>query len=145
MIRTIVCEKEGCTGNSFYIKNLDNTLDLSCTKCSEIYTTQISNQSFIMVSNCCNCNNDIFKVFKGTDTGEIFAKCIECGNPPDKIYIDVDGNQVSYDTKILNDVKEIIYRVDQRLCNLERKLEGLEGGQELLEQSLAYVTRFLSD
>lgn len=144
MIRTVVCEKEGCAGNSFYIKNVDNTLSVACVKCNEVKKFELDRQQYIMLSNCCNCNNDTFKVFKDTDSNRVYVKCIKCGNPPEQIYVDVDGNQVSYETKILNDMREIVYRVDQTLQSLEKKVETLENGQELLEQSLAYVTKFLS-
>ncbi|MGL5245864.1 MAG: hypothetical protein ACRC7R_11880 [Sarcina sp.] len=145
MIRTIVCEQDRCNGNKFYIKSKDDILTIVCTECNREYEFDVSYYTFTMLSNCCSCNNNTFKIFKDTDKEGIYAKCTECGNPPEKIYIDLDGNQVSYDVKVLNDVKEIIYKVDQRLCNLERKLEGLENGQELIEQSLAYVTKFVSE
>lgn len=144
MIRTVVCEKEGCNSNSFYIRSEDNKLNLICTQCESKYDFDVSYYEFTMLSNCCSCNNDTFKVFKDTEKEGVYAKCTKCGNPPDNIYIDSDGNQVSYENKILNDIKEIIYRVDQRVFNLERKIEGLESGNELLEESLAYVTKFLS-
>ena len=144
MIRTVVCEKEGCAGNSFYIKNVDNTLSICCVKCEGIENFEADKQQYIMLSNCCSCNNDTFKVFKDTESNRVYVKCIKCGNPPDQVYIDVDGNQVSYNTKILNDMREIVYRVDQTLQSLEKKVEALESGQELLEQSLAYVTKFVS-
>ncbi|MPQ43316.1 hypothetical protein [Clostridium tarantellae] len=145
MIRTIVCEKDRCNGNKFYIKNKDDKLTILCTECSSECDFDVSYYNFTMLSNCCNCNNDTFKIFKDTEKEGLYAKCTECGNPPEKIYIDLDGNQVSYDSKILNDVKEIVYKIDQRIYDLERKLESLENGQELLEQSLAYVTKFLSE
>lgn len=144
MIRTVVCEKEGCAGNSFYIKNVDDTLCVGCVKCDRAKEFELGRQQYIMLSNCCNCNNDTFKVFKDTDSNRIYVKCIKCGNPPEQVYVDVDGNQVSYETKILNDMREIVYRTDQTLQSLEKKIEALENGQELLEQSLAYVTKFLS-
>lgn len=144
MIRTIVCEKEGCAGNSFYIKSIDNTLRLVCEKCEEVRIIETDKKQYTMLSNCENCRNETFKVFKDTDSNEVYVKCIKCGNPPETVYIDTDGNQVSYNTKTLNDIKVVLSRVDERIRSLENKLEGLEGGQELLEQSLAYVTKFLS-
>lgn len=144
MIRTVVCEKEGCAGNSFYIKNLDNTLSMRCVKCEAVSDTELDKQQYIMLSNCCSCNNDTFKVFKDTESDRVYVKCIKCGNPPEQVYVDVDGNQVSYEAKILNEMREFVYRADQTLQSLEKKVEALGNGQELLEQSLAYVTKFLS-
>ena len=73
----------------------------------------------------------------------IYAKCVECGSTPEKIYIDSDGIQVSYEAKLLNDIKELMYQLDQRICNLEVKLQDLEGSQGILEESLAYINRYL--
>ena len=98
-----------------------------------------------MLSTCSSCNNDTFKVFKDTESNNIYAKCIVCGNPPENIFIDADGNQVSYEAKILNDVKDIVYRVEQRINNLERDVESLGSGQVLIEQSMAYINQFLSE
>ncbi|SHK80427.1 hypothetical protein SAMN02745163_04490 [Clostridium cavendishii DSM 21758] len=145
MIRTVVCEKEKCNGNSFHIETKDNNLILTCTQCETVYKFDISYYEFIMLSNCCSCNNDSFKVFKDTEKEGVYAKCTKCGNPPEKIYLDSDGNQVSYEGKVLNDIKEIIYKLDQRVFNVERKIEGLESSNELLEESLAYITKFLSN
>lgn len=145
MIRTVVCEKEGCTGNSFFINTVDNNLEIMCKECGEKYSFDVSYYDFFMLSNCSSCNNNTFKIFKDTDKEGIYVKCTKCGNPPEKIYIDSDGNQVSYENKLLNDLKEIIYRLDQRVYNLESRIENLQGGQELLEESLAYISKFMTD
>ena len=36
-----------------------------------------------------------------------------------------------------------MYQLDQRICNLEVKLQDLEGSQGILEESLAYINRYL--
>ncbi|QAA35082.1 hypothetical protein [Clostridium manihotivorum] len=145
MIRTVVCEKEGCNGNSFYINAEDNNLNIICKECGATYSFDISYYDFTMISNCSYCDNDTFKIFKDTEKEGIYAKCTKCGNPPEKVYIDTDGNQVSYNGKLLNDIKDMIYRLDQRASNLEDKIQGLQGSQELLEESLAYITKFMSE
>ncbi|NRZ51374.1 hypothetical protein DFR95_000002 [Clostridium beijerinckii] len=38
-----------------------------------------------------------------------------------------------------------MYQIDQRICSLEMKIDGLEKGQELLEESLAYINRYMSE
>ena len=40
-------------------------------------------------------------------------------------------------------IKELMYQLDQRICNLEVKLQDLEGSQGILEESLAYINRYL--
>lgn len=144
MIRTVVCEKEGCDGNSFHIFTEDNNLIVVCKECGTKYNFDVSYYDFIMLSSCSYCNNDTFKIFKDTEKEGVYAKCTKCGNPPEKIYIDSDGSQVSYENKRLNDIREIIYRLDQRICNMETRLESLQDGQELLEESLAYINKFMS-
>lgn len=62
-----------------------------------------------------------------------------------KIYIDDEGVQVTYEAKLLQDIKQFMYQIDQRICSLEMKIDGLEKGQELLEESLAYINRYMSE
>ena len=143
MIRTVVCQREGCCGNKFYIETIDNNLQLTCKECENKYLFDISYYDFIMISSCSKCSNDTFKVFRDEEKEGVYAKCTECGNPPEKIYIDSDGIQVSYEIKLLHDIKELMYQVDQRVCNLELKVGDLERGQDVLEQSLAYINRYI--
>lgn len=143
MIRTVVCEKDGCSGNSFFIQTEGNNLVLTCQNCGSKYEFDISYYDFTILSNCSKCNNDLFKIFRDTDKEGIYAKCVECGAGPEKIYIDSDGIQVSYEGKLLNDVKELMYLIEQRICNLEVKLQDLESSQGILEESLAYINRYL--
>ncbi|MGG5460092.1 hypothetical protein [Clostridium sp. B9] len=145
MIRTIVCQREGCNGNTFYIDNQVGEIKLVCRECNSEYSYHSDNDSILILSNCSSCNNDTFKVFKDTESDAIYAKCMVCGNPPENIYVDADGNQISYETKVLNDVKEIVYRVEQRINTLERDIENLGSGQVLIEQSVAYINQFLSE
>ena len=142
MIRTVVCEKEGCSGNTFFIETQGNNLVLTCAHCKSKYEFDISYYDFIILSNCSKCNNDTFKVFRDTEKEGIYAKCVECGSTPEKIYIDSDGIQVSYEAKLLNDIKELMYLLEQRICNLEVKLQDLESSQGILEESLAYINRY---
>ena len=145
MVRTIVCKKDGCSGNEFHISTEDNKLKLVCKDCGSTYYYDISYYEFIMLSNCSECNNDTFKVFNNLDKQGIYAKCSKCGAPPEKIYIDDEGVQVTYEAKLLQDIKQFMYQIDQRICSLEMKIEGLEKGQELLEESLAYINRYMSE
>ncbi|HCW52727.1 MAG TPA: hypothetical protein DG753_03070 [Clostridium sp.] len=144
MIRTVVCKKDGCSGNEFYITTKDNKLMLTCKECGNVYYYDVGYYEYTMLSNCQKCNNDIFKVFHDLDKGTIYAKCTKCGYPPEKVYVDAEGVQVSYDAKLLQDIRQLMNQVDQRVCNLEIKIEGLEKGQELLEESLAYINKYMS-
>lgn len=145
MMRTVVCQKEGCSGNEFYIVTEDNKLKLTCKECGSTYYYDVSYYEFTMLSTCEKCNNDTFKVFRDVEKNGIYAKCTKCGYPPEKVFIDDEGIQVSYEAHLLQDIKQLMYQVDQRVCNLEMKIEGLEKGQELLEESLAYINRYMSE
>lgn len=145
MITTIVCKKDGCSGNEFYIASEDNKLKVTCKECGSVYYFDITNYEFVILSNCSKCNNDVFKVFKDPEKDGIYAKCTKCGAPPDRIFIDDDGIQVTYEGKILNDIRQLMHQFDQRVCSLENKIEGLEKGQELLEESLAYINKYMSE
>lgn len=143
MIRTVVCEKEGCSGNTFFIETDNNNLKLTCKNCGSKYEVDISYYDFTMLSNCSKCNNDTFKVFRDTENNNIYIKCTECGDSPEKVYIDADGVQVSYQSKLLNDIKELMVLIDGRISSLEGEIVNLESSQEVLEESLAYINRYL--
>ena len=107
MIRTVVCEKEGCSGKifwsspqtsvSFSIESEDGRLKLICKNCLSEYYLDTNYYDFIMLSICSKCNNDGFKIYRDTESNNVYLKCSKCGSPPEKIYIDVDGNQISYE------------------------------------------------
>ena len=143
MIRTFVCEKDGCSGNRFYLESGEDNLNLICAQCESRYNIDISNNDYIMIPNCSNCNNDTFKVYRDLDKNNIYVKCSSCGSVPEKIYVDSDGVQVSYEAKLMNDIKQIMSLVEQRIYNLEGNVKDLERSQSILEQSLAYINRYL--
>ena len=145
MIRTFVCEKDGCSGNKFFLESEEDNLHLICAQCKSKYDIDVSNQDFIMLPNCSNCNNDTFKIFRDLDKEGVYVKCAECGSTPEKVYIDSDGIQVSYEIKLLSDIKEVMYLIEQRVCNLEMRIQDLERGQSTIEESLAYVNKYLID
>ena len=61
-------------------------------------------------------------------------------------YLEIQKRKVymqSYEAKLLNDIKELMYLLEQRICNLEVKLQDLESSQGILEESLAYINRYL--
>lgn len=144
MIRTVVCEKEGCSGSGFYIETLDNELIATCAECGSKKKFDVSYYDFIMISTCSECSNNRFKLFRDIDNNGIYAKCNKCGAPPEKIYVDPDGIQISYEAKLLHEVKQLMYQVDQRVYSVEMKIELIERGQEMLEESLAYINRYIA-
>ena len=78
MIRTVVCEKEGCSGNTFFTETQGNNLVLTCVHCKSKYEFDISYYDFIILSNCSKCNNDTFKVFRDTEKEGIYADaCVD--------------------------------------------------------------------
>ncbi|MEG1483478.1 hypothetical protein [Clostridium sp.] len=143
MIRTVVCHKEGCSGNRFYIETVENKIKAICRECNSEYLYDAGNTGYELVSSCTSCRNDSFKLFKDMNTSKIYAKCTECGNPPERIFVDPDGIQIPYETKLLQEIKDEIVGVNQRLCNLDIKLENVERGQSILEESLAYVNKYI--
>ena len=46
MIRTVVCEKEGCSGNKFYIEHVDDKLYAICKECGNKYTFDVGYYDF---------------------------------------------------------------------------------------------------
>ncbi len=143
MIRTKVCEREGCRGNSFNICTEEDKLLLTCVECGEKYMEDAAIYDYVMLSNCCNCNNDSFKIFKETQKPGLYAKCTSCGNPPDKLYIDESGTQLSYEQKKLGELKDLISRLGERLDNIEDKADLLAAEQQVIQQSLGYIAEFV--
>ena len=48
MVRTVVCQKEGCCGNTFYIETVDNKLQAICKDCGSKYLFDIGQYDFII-------------------------------------------------------------------------------------------------
>ena len=70
-------------------------------------------------------------MYRDIEKETCYAKCSKCGAVPEKIYIDSDGIQVSYEAKLLNDIKQIMYLVEQRIYNLEVNIKDLERSQNI--------------
>ena len=77
------------------------------------------------------------------DNNKVYMQCFKCGGAPEKVYVDLDGVQVSYESKLLNDIKQVMNLVEQRIYNLEVNIKDLERSQNILEQSLAYINKYL--
>ena len=43
----------------------------------------------------------------------------------------------------LNDVKDLLYKIEQRIYGMEVKIQDLQGSQNILEESLAYINKYL--
>ncbi|MGL5648396.1 MAG: hypothetical protein ACRDDY_11125 [Clostridium sp.] len=143
MIRTVVCHKEGCSGNKFFIKSVEEKVEAICSECRDKKLYDLNDSGYFLVSTCGECKNDTFKLFLDTDKETVFIKCIECGQPPEKILIDEFGNQISFKDKLLNDVKDALFMINQRMGSLELKVEDIERGQGIIEESLAYINRYI--
>ncbi|MGL4876244.1 MAG: hypothetical protein ACRC30_16510 [Clostridium sp.] len=143
MIRTVVCHREGCSGNKFFIKSIDGRLEATCSECSDKEVYDLNETGYCLISICEGCRNDTFKLFLDTEKDIVFAKCIECGEPPEKILVDEFGNQISFRDKLLNDVREELFMINQRMGSLEVKIEDIEKGQGIIEESLAYINRYI--
>ena len=145
MIRTVVCTRDGCSGNGFRISMQNGKLKTICIQCGAIYEYDTNFYDYNMLSNCRKCNSHIFKVFKDTENNNIYVKCNECGSLPEKIYIDPEGIQITYEERLLQEIKYLMQKIDQRISNVEIKTDSLEKGQELLEESLAYVNKYITN
>lgn len=143
MMKTVVCEREGCSGNQFYIETIEDKLQTTCRECKKDFLLDISKYEFMFLPSCSKCNNSSFKLFTDIHKGDVYIKCTQCGAPPEKAYVDEDGIQVTYETKLLQSIKELMNEVDQKVCNLEMKMEAIEKGQDILEESLAYINRYI--
>ena len=48
MIRTIVCQRDGCYGNAFYINSHDGELSVVFKECNSEYKYETENNSLMM-------------------------------------------------------------------------------------------------
>ena len=64
MIRTVVCEKEGCSGNTFFIETQGNNLVLTCEHCKSKYEFDISYYDFIIYENASLSYGKVNKIKK---------------------------------------------------------------------------------
>lgn len=144
MIRTMVCEKEGCNGNKFYIKNEGEILYIKCMECGEEYTFDVSYNDYTLMSTCSKCGNDVFKIFKDTEKEGIIVKCAKCGNPPEKFFQDSKGNQITYEESKLQDIQESIYKIDEKLNKIDERLIKIDEEQRFIEESMAYLNKFIA-
>lgn len=93
MIRTFICKEEGCPGNEFTIISSEESFKISCANCLATYEMPKTN-NVIVTPICSSCESEKFKVFM--DGEKIFLSCIKCNNPPRLLYLDMEGNQISY-------------------------------------------------
>ena len=79
----------------------------------------------------------MFKVWL-TSSKELFTKYEEV--EPIELY---NSSETEYETKVLNDVKDLLYKIEQRIYGMEVKIQDLQGSQNILEESLAYINKYL--
>lgn len=78
MINTMVCEKEGCSGNRFKISVQRLKLILICTECrgAKKYGREMNSN---IPTICSVCTGEIFKVCRDVEKNEMHFECIGCG------------------------------------------------------------------
>lgn len=143
MIRTVVCHKDGCSGNNFFIETADGKIKAICRECGDKSEYELNDSGYYLISTCQVCRNEAFKLFIDTEKKKVFVKCVECGEAPEKIFIDEYGNQISAQEKYFIEIKENLFTMNQRMHNLEIKVDNMEKGQGILEESLAYINRYI--
>ena len=87
-------------------------------------------------------------VVKSFESAESVMTKVEVDNESHvKIYITLfvypDAVIKDLTVSLQNDIKQTMNSVEQRIYNLEVNVKDLEGSQNILEQSLAYINRYL--
>lgn len=114
MLITRVCEKEGCSGNKFYVNTEDKKLNIKCTECGTNYSFT-EEMDYIIAPNCMKCDHEQFKVNRDNKSGELYVNCVQCNNPPRRIYTDGSGNQISYDQIMLVEIKNAVDELTEKM------------------------------
>lgn len=120
MLITRVCEKEGCSGNKFHVNTEDKKLSIKCVECGTTYNFQ-EEMNCIIAPTCMKCDHEQFKVNRDNKSGELYINCVQCNNPPRKIYTDGSGNQVSYDQIMLVEIKNAVDELTETVNGLYYK------------------------
>jgi hypothetical protein len=121
MLITRVCEKEGCSGNKFYVNTEDKKLKIKCVECGSIYNFQ-ENMRYIVAPTCIKCDYEQFKINRDNKNGELYINCVQCNNPPRKVYTDDNGTQVSYDQLVLVEIKNAVDELKEKMNLLGDRL-----------------------
>lgn len=124
LIITVVCSEKGCNGNKFKVNTEDDKLILTCTECGTSSTCSLDSLNHIILPKCSKCDNENFKAFNDKGTGKMYIKCTECGNPPESIYVDKDGNQVSYEQLKMMDVESDLFELSEKLDDINEKINN---------------------
>lgn len=125
MINTFVCKKDGCNGNKFRVNTENDKILLTCVECGEQYTEDIREQHCKVLPVCGHCGTDIYKVFKDTEEDAVHIKCVECGNPPDKVYFDLDGNDIPYAQLKFTELQQTLNSLVSRVQKIEAQIVGI--------------------
>jgi predicted nucleic acid-binding Zn-ribbon protein len=124
MLITRVCEKEGCSGNKFHVNTEDSKLNIRCVECGTVYD-YLEEMNYITAPNCLKCDSEVFKVNRDNKTGDMFINCVECNNPPRRIYTDGCGNQISYDQIMLVEIKSAVDELAEKVDSLNEQVDRL--------------------
>lgn len=128
MLITKVCEKEGCSGNRFKVNTEDKKLHIKCVKCGTVYN-YTEEMDCIIAPSCSKCEGEEFKVNRDNKSGELYLNCVQCNNPPMRIYTDDNGKQISYDQIVLvsikNRVDSLSEKLDQVFINAESAKDAI--------------------
>ena len=57
--------------------------------------------------------------------------------------MDQPEENLNLNGEVLNDVKDLLYKIEQRIYGVEVKIQDLQGSQNILEESLAYINKYL--
>jgi hypothetical protein len=122
MLITRVCEKEGCSGNKFYVNTEEKKLNIKCVECGTTYNFP-EEINHIIAPTCMKCDHDHFKVNRDNKSGELYFNCVKCNNPPRKVYTDGCGNQISYDQVMLVEIKNAVDELTEKINMLSNEVE----------------------
>lgn len=126
---TEVCEKEGCSGNRFYVRTEEHQVLIKCTECGEEY--EIGNEiDYEIGPKCGSCDSEIFKVSWDKEAERFYFNCIQCREKPQLTYpneecIQVDDNEMETEEDEIN-AEDVYYKVrelESRLDKMEYKLD----------------------
>ncbi|MBC2581032.1 hypothetical protein [Clostridium sp. DJ247] len=79
MINTMVCKKEGCSGNTFKVSVQRLKLILICAECKD-FEKYNKEMNLNIPTICSKCTGEVFKIGKNIETKEMVFQCMCCGH-----------------------------------------------------------------
>lgn len=134
---TLLCKS--CHETEYVLKSQKGKVTFQCKKCGKIHNEMVIGKNELYETSCRKCNSKVFKIRIDKSNGSAKIECRECGEAPNKITqeepelmvtrAEIRGEEKPQTVEdkelksLVNDLKNEIIRLKNRVSELERKSE----------------------